>query len=641
MISIGILLLHFYFTCYTAFKNWNITSTITDRILNNIAHTGLFTTFHTSKLIALGFLTISLIGVRERKTKALNHKVALAYIASGLIIYFSSVLSFNLPIAYSAIAITYIAVTTTGFLFYITGAGLLTRIIKSKLGNDIFNKENETFPQEETLIKNDYSINLPGTYKLKGKVRKSWINIINPFRGLLVMGSPGSGKSYFVIQHIIKQHIEKGFSMFVYDFKYDDLTKIAYNHFLKHRSSYRITPKFFVINFDDISSSNRCNPLDPSSLFELADVAESARTIMLGLNRDWIKKQGDFFVESSINFVTAIIEFLRMYEKGRYCTLPHVIELIQVPYEKLFSVLCTQPQIDVLVNPFISAYKHNAMEQLEGQIASAKISLARLSSPHLYYTLSGNDFTLDINNPNEPKIVCMGNNPQKTQVYGAVISLYIAALTRLINRKGRLKSSLIFDEFATIYFNGIDNLIATARSNKVATTIAVQDASQLIFHYGKEQAEVIMNITGNVISGQVTGATAKTLSDRIGKTMQDRESFSINSSETSVSQSKQLETAIPVSTIAALSSGEFVGMVTDDPDQKIELKAFCCEIVNNHKELQKEVAAYKDLEVVSNVEQGQIVENYLGIKKDVAAMIENELERMLNTPGLEGLMVRK
>lgn len=491
------------------------------------------------------------------------------------------------------------------------------------------------------MIKNDYSINLPARYKLKGKVRASWINIINPFRGLLVMGSPGSGKSYFVIQHIIKQHIEKGFSMFVYDFKYDDLTKIAYNHFLKHRHSYPVTPKFYVINFDDISRSNRCNPLAPSSLFDLSDVAESARTIMLGLNRDWIKKQGDFFVESSINFVTAIIEFLRMYEKGKYCTLPHVIELIQVPYDKLFSVLRTQQQIEVLINPFISAYLNKATEQLEGQIASAKISLARLSSPHLYYTLSGNDLTLDINNPNEPKIVCMGNNSQKTQVYGAVISLYVAALIRLINKRGNYKSSLIFDEFPTIYFNGLDNLIATARSNKVATTIAVQDASQLTFHYGKEQAEVIMNITGNVISGQVTGATAKALSERFGRIMQDRESFSINSSDTSVSQSKQLETAIPVSTISSLSSGQFVGMVTDDPNEKIELKAFCCEIVNDHKELHKESSAYKNLEVVSNVEQRQIIDNYLGVKQDVAAIIENELERMLNTPGLEGLMVKK
>jgi hypothetical protein len=321
--------------------------------------------------------------------------------------------------------------------------------------------------------------------------------------------------------------------------------------------------------------------------------------------------------------------------------LPHVIELIQTPYNKLFSILRTEPRIEVRISPFISAYLHNAMEQLEGQIASAKISLARLSSPHLYYTLSGNDFTLDINNPGEAKIVCMGNNPQKTQIYGAVISLYISALIRLVNKKGNLKSSLIFDEFPTIYFNGIDNLIATAKSNKVATTLAVQDASQLVFHYGKEQAEVIMNITGNVISGQVTGSTAKTLSERFGKIMQDRESISINHNDTSVSQSKQLEMAVPVSTIASLSSGQFVGMVTDNPDEKMDLKAFCCEIINDHERLQKESSSFKNLEVVSKVEQKQVVENYLKIKRVVTFIIENEMERMLITPELEGLIVRK
>ena len=641
MISITILLLHFYYTCYAAFSSWHLTTAITDKILHNIARTGLFTAFHTSKLIALGLLTVSLAGVRGRKTEELHQKTALAYIVTGLVLYFGSIAFLYLPAAEKTIAIMYVLVTAGGFLLFIHGAAMLTRIIKSKMNADIFNKLNETFPQEERLITNSYSINLPAQYQLKGKVRKSWINIINPFRGLLVMGSPGSGKSYFVIQHIIKQHIEKGFSMFVYDFKYDDLTKITYNHFLKHKHAYPVTPKFYVINFDDIHRSNRCNPLDPASLFDLSDVAESARTIMLGLNREWIKKQGDFFVESSINFVTAVMGFLRMYEKGKYCTLPHVIELIQAPYSKLFSVLRTQPQIEVLINPFVSAYLNNAMEQLEGQIASAKISLARLSSPHLYYTLSGNDFTLDINNPAHPKIVCMGNNPQKTQVYGAVISLYIAALTRMINKKGNHKSSLIFDEFPTIYFNGIDSLIATARSNKVATTLAVQDASQLVFHYGKEQAEVIMNITGNIISGQVTGTTAKTLSERFGKIMQDRESFSINSSDTSVSKSKQLEMAIPVSTIASLSSGEFVGMVADDPSEKIELKAFCCEIMNDHDQLKKETTSFKDLETVSEVDQQQINVNYLRIKKDVATIIENEMERMMNTPGLEDLVVKK
>ncbi len=639
MISIAILLLHFYYYCYEAFKHWEIRSDITDRLLQNIYNTGLFSNFHKSKLIALVVLIISLFGARGRKDEKLGLKSAFAYILTGLILYFISFIILKLDIDINATAISYMSVTAMGFVLVLTGGTLLSRIIYLKLNDNVFNSLNETFPQEERLLNNEYSINLPARYNLKGRFRKSWINIINPFRALLVMGSPGSGKSYFIIQHIIKQHIQKGFSMFVYDFKFDDLTKHAYNQYVKYRHLYSVQPKFYIIHFDQIF--NRCNPIHPATMADITDAAESSRTIMIGLNKEWIRKQGDFFVESPINFITALIWFLCNYKKGKYCTLAHVIELAQVEYSKLFSILRTDPQIEVLINPFVSAFLNDAMEQLEGQIASAKISLAKLASPQLYYVLSGNDFTLDINNPKEPKIVCMGNNPQKSATYGAVVSLYVTALTRMMNKKNLHKSSLIFDEFPTIYFNGIDNLVATARSNKVATTLAVQDSSQLKMHYGKEQAEVILNIVGNVISGQVSGETAKQLSERFGKIMQDRESISINSRDTSVSRSKQLELAIPQSKISSLSSGEFVGMVADNPDQKIELKTFCAEIINDHDALAKEQLVYKSLPVISNVSQKEILDNYLQIKKDIQNIIRDEMERMLDTPELGDLIIKK
>jgi type IV secretory pathway TraG/TraD family ATPase VirD4 len=216
------------------------------------------------------------------------------------------------------------------------------------------------------------------------------------------------------------------------------------------------------------------------------------------------------------------------------------------------------------------------MEQLEGQVASAKIVLSRLASPQLYWVLSGNDFTLNINDPKKPKIVCMGNNPEKQQIYGTVLSLYISRLIRIVNKKDKHPCSLVFDEFPTIFFNHMDSLIATARSNKVATTIAMQDFSQLRKDYGKEQADVIVNITGNIISGQVMGDTVKILSERFGKIMQDRESLSINRMDTSISKSMQLESAIPRSKISALSSGEFVGMVADDPHEKNQTQNVSC-----------------------------------------------------------------
>jgi hypothetical protein len=641
-ISIVILGIHFYYYCYTAFREWHLISGFTDTILGNIQNTGLFSNFHKSKLFALGFLVISLIGAKGRKDEKLNHKTAFAYILSGVLIYFIAVFTLYLKFEIVQTAIVYMVTTTAGYLLMLTGGTLLSRIIKKGLNHkDIFNKENETFPQEERLLENEYSINLPARYHLKDKIRNSWINIINPFRALMVLGTPGSGKSYFVIRHVITQHIQKGFCMFIYDFKFDDLSKIAYNTWLKYKHLYPIVPKFYVINFDDLTRSHRCNPLDPSSMTDITDASESARTILLGLNREWIKRQGDFFVESPINFLSAIIWYLRKYKDGEFCTLPHVIELMQTDYDSLFTLLRTEKEIEVLINPFVNAYLNDVMEQLEGQIASAKIAMAKLSSPQLYYVLSGNDFTLDINNPEEPKIVCMGNNPQKIQTYGAVLSLYVNRLIKQVNQKGKQKSSLIFDEFPTIYLNNMDSLIATARSNKVATCLGIQDFSQLRKDYGREQADVIMNITGNIISGQVTGDTAKQLSERFGKIMQDRESLSINSGDTSISRSKQLESAVPPSKISSLSSGEFVGMVADDPDCKIELKTFHCEIINYHKALKREQENYIDIAVIRKLDNTMVQRNYLQIKQDIQDIIHSEMERLLNDPALNYLVIKK
>ncbi len=577
-VSVILLILHYYYYCYGAFVIWNLHWNLVDRFLLNLVKTGLFAKYH-AKSICLGLLVLSLVGSKGKKDENLNWKPIAFYFVAGIAFYFFSGFITERLNPIEVVAVSYMSFTSFGYLLILNGSARLSRLIKITLGNDVFNEVNETFPHEERLIENEYSVNLPARYNLKGKLRKCWINIINPFRGLLVVGSPGSGKSYFVIQHVIRQHITKGFTMLLYDFKYPDLTQIAYDTLKKNEKAYQIKPSFYRIIFDDPAVSNRCNPLDPELMYDITDAIESARSILLGLNRDWITKQGDFFVESPINFVTAIIWFLKKYERGIFCTLPHVIELMQTDYEKLFPVLKTEPEIEVLINPFVSAYQNDAMEQLEGQIASAKIGMARLSSAQLYWVLSGNDFKLDINNPESPKILCLANNPQKQQTFGPVLSLYVTRLVKLVNQKGKLKCSLIFDEFPTIFFNGIDNLIATARSNKVATCLGMQDFSQLKKDYGNDQASVIMNIVGNIISGQVMGETAKLLSERFGKITQIKESVSVNRNDTSISKSSQMDFAIPQSKISSLSSGEFVGMVADDPDQKIKLKVFHCEIM--------------------------------------------------------------
>ncbi|MBL4674607.1 MAG: YWFCY domain-containing protein [Mucilaginibacter sp.] len=613
LLSIAILIIHFYLSCYRAFDKLHLTHKIVDHVLLPVSKMSIFHHTWSAKSAALLLLVVSLIGSKGKKDEQIRPRTILTYCTTGLTLYFTS----NFLIAFSGY---YIGLSILGYILFMTGGSLLFRMIKFKSALDIFNNENETFPQEERLLENEYSVNLPAKYRLKGNERNSWINIINPFRGTLVGGSPGAGKSYFVIRHIITQHIRKGFSMLIYDFKYDDLSNIAYNELRKHGGR-----SFYVINFEKIM--HRSNPLEPDTMLDITDAMEAARTIMLGLNREWIRKQGDFFVESPINFVTALIWFLKKFDGGRYCTLPHVIELSLVDYKELFNLLTTEPEIEVLINPFISAWKNEAFEQLEGQIASAKISLARLSSPQLYYVLSGNDFSLDINNPKEPKVVCLANNPQKSQSYGAVLSLYVNRINKLANRKHQNKCSLIFDEFPTIYFNGIDNLIATARSNKVAVTLAVQDNSQLKKDYGREQADVIMNIVGNIICGQVTGDTAKQLSERIGKINQQKESISINSSDTSISRSVHLDNAVPASKIAGLSSGQFVGMVADDPTNKIDLKTFYCEIQNDHELLEREEAAYEPIPSIRQPGKDEIASNYRLIKIQITNLITDKVTR--------------
>jgi hypothetical protein len=628
LLSIAVLLLHFYFFCYQDFTVMGWQTEFTDRLLSGFAQTGLFDHFMISKMSALILLFISLLGVKGRKEEHIQLASIFILVGTGIFVFFGSQLIFTWLQDPRMITISYISLCMIGYLLILSGGTRASRLIQSQFKKDIFNSLNETFPQEERCLQNEYSINYSTRYPLKKQFRKGWINIINPFRGLLVTGSPGAGKSWFIILPLIRQQIEKGYAMFIYDFKYDDLSKAAYNWLLQNQKAYKHPPSFYAINFDNLSCSHRCNPLDPDSMHDITDAIESARTILLGLNREWIKKQGDFFVESPINFVTAIIWFLRKYQDGIYCSLPHVIELMQAPYEELFPVLNTIPEIEVLVNPFITAYQNDAMEQLEGQIASAKIGMARLASPQLYWVLSGNDFTLDINDPYKPKIICMGNNPERISTYGAVISLYISRLIKIVNKKGKQKCSLVFDEFPTIFFNNMDGLIATARSNKVATTLAMQDFSQLRKDYGKEQADVITNICGNIISGQVTGDTAKILSERFGKILQQKESRSINRVDISTSISWQLEQAIPASKIATLSAGEFVGLVADNPDELIKLKMFHATIMQNSNRMNTDINTFSPIPKIYELTQQNILDNYFQIKINIKELISNELNRL-------------
>ncbi|MES2329290.1 MAG: YWFCY domain-containing protein [Bacteroidota bacterium] len=638
-IGIVMLLIHFYYTCYDAFKNWGWTCTIGDRLLMNIDHTGLFSNFNKSKGIALLFMLLTVLGAKGRKSEKLSYKQPAWLLGIGLLIYFGSMRILQVPANnVNTLAIVYMSITSLGFILSLTGASLFSRIITQHLSREIFNTDNETFPQAEELLTNDYSINLRARYRLKNKMRDSWINFINPRRGLLIMGSPGSGKSFFIIENIIRQLIEKGFALMIYDYKYPELTALTFQYYQQHKKSYAVEPKFYFIDFKNPASSDRNNPLNPEQMTDLLDALEASKTILLSINRTWANRQGEFFVESPINFLGAVFWFLKKYKKGIYCTLPHAIELCQLEYDKLFSILNSEPDIYTLINTFISAYLSNAMETVVGQLSSVRIPLGRLSSPQLYYVLSGNDFSLDINNPEEPKIICIGNDPLKSEALAPVLSLICDRLNKVINQQDKMKCATIYDEFATLRVSSIQTVIATGRSNQIIPVIAVQDFSQLKKVYSREEAESIFNMTGNIISGQVSGETAKLLSDRFPKIMQDRQSLSIATDETSISRSKHLDASVQPATISSLSSGEFVGIVADNPDQPITQKAFHAKIIQPENKKEKTDTIVPDKTPASPAD---IQNNFNQIKEDIQQLYDAIIDELMNDPAKEHLIIKK
>ncbi len=647
-VSILLVLMHLYWFCYGFFIERGWTLEVINKILGNFQRTvGLFSDTLYTKLFALVLLALSCLGTKGVKDEKITWTKIYIALAIGFVLFFLNTPLLKLSIITATIL--YILTTGLGYIALMVAGVWMSRLLRTNLMDDVFNNENESFQQETKLMENEYSVNLPTKFYYKGKWNNGWINIVNPFRATIVLGTPGSGKSYAIINNYIKQQIEKGFSMYIYDFKFDDLSTIAYNHLLKHRDKYKVQPKFYVINFDDPRKSHRCNPLNPDFMTDISDAYEAAYTIMLNLNRSWIQKQGDFFVESPIILLAAIIWYLKIYEDGKYCTFPHAIELLNKKYSDVFTILTSYPDLENYLSPFMDAWQSGAQDQLQGQIASAKIPLSRMISPQLYWVMTGDDFSLDINNPAAPKILCVGNNPDRQNIYSAALGLYNSRIVKLINKKGQLKSSVIIDELPTIYFRGLDNLIATARSNKVAVCLGFQDFSQLTRDYGDKESKVIQNTVGNIFSGQVVGETAKSLSERFGKVLQKRQSLTINRNDKSTSISTQLDSLIPASKISTLTQGIFVGAVSDNFDERIEQKIFHSEIVVDNEKVASETKDYQKLpQILSFVDaQGEdrmkqeIEANYKQIKRDIVLIIESELERIKNDPDLQHLVLKE
>lgn len=642
-VSIFLLVVHVYVYCYPSITAWHLNLEVIDRILVNFNNTtGIFNCILWSKLLAVLLLAVSCLGTHGVKGEKITWPKIYAVLVAGCALFFLNWWLLKLPLPHMANTAFYIFTLTAGYLALLMSGLWMSRLYRHNLMEDVFNMENESFMQETRLMENEYSVNLPTRFYYKKRWNNGFVNIVNIFRACMVIGTPGSGKSYAIVNSYIRQLIAKGFAIYIYDYKFDDLSTIAYNSLLKNMDKYEVKPRFYVINFDDPRRSHRCNPINPEFMTDISDAYEASYTIMLNLNRTWIEKQGDFFVESPIILLAAIIWYLKIYKNGIYCTFPHAVELLNKPYSDLFTILTSYPELENYLSPFMDAWKGNAQDQLQGQIASAKIPLTRMISPQLYWVMTGNDFSLDINNPKEPKLLCVGNNPDRQNIYSAALGLYNSRIVKLINKKKQLKCAVIIDELPTIYFRGLDNLIATARSNKVGVLLGFQDFSQLTRDYGEKESKVIQNTVGNIFSGQVVGETAKTLSERFGKVLQQRQSVSINRQDVSTSINTQLDSLIPASKIANLSQGTFVGAVADNFDERIEQKIFHAEIVVDHTKISAEEKAYQKIPVINDfkdrngndIMMQQIQRNYDQIKADAQTIINEEMRRIKNDPEL-------
>ena len=613
-----LLMLHIYFYNYPMFREWKIYSIFTDRMLEAVIRTGIFNDPFYSKGLAVFFILIGIAAAPNRKQPGDKWWAGLLSLSMGLWLYCKTSLLWDQDEHEKGLYIAYDIFTLLNVFWIMVSASSLARHIRLPWSkNDPFGRRVTGFPQSRNRIANFYSLNLEGKSTYKGRARKMWINLINPRRGVLILGAPGSGKSYFIIEPLIRQLMEKGISMLIYDFKYDALTRVAYTHFLANKGRYPRATGFYCIHFSDASRSHRCNVLAPESMQWLSDAMGISRTILLSLNRSWVDQQGNFFVESAVSFFGAVIWFLHEYKVGIYCTLPHAIELCRLPYDNLFTLLATEPSIATAIEPFAQAYENQTLEQLDGQMAGMRIPLGRLASPDIYYILTGNDLNLHLNDPQAPKILCLGGNANRMEAITPVLSLYIDRVNRICNQPKQYPCAMVCDEFATVRAASILTTMATGRANDIIPIIAVQDISQLRTLYTQAETDWIMNVNTNVLCGQLSGEAARRLSERFPQILRERASISVNSGDTSVSRHPEWEATVNPATVANLSSGEFLGVLSDNPKQEMDMKAFHAKIVRSGKD---DVQG-TELPVVREVNVRELQACYDRVKLDIGEMV--------------------
>ena len=589
-----------------------------------------------SRLFILTLICLAAIGTLSKKERSISLKRQILFpLTSGLLLFFSSLYFFD---AKAIVIFGLLLQPKYPYIFFLlTGAVLahsamdnVSKIISSKLGRDKWNREGESFEQQTRASRLPMSVSLPMLFYYKGRIRKGFINIENIFRGTLLIGTPGSGKSFGVVMPFIRQLIDKQFCMCLYDFKFPDLASLAYARHLEAKKKGGNDIAFHVINLNNVALSRRVNVLKSEYISSLADASETAEALVEALKKgDKSGGSDQFFTQSAVNFLSACIYFFARYRSGQFSTLPHVLAFLNHSYQEIFDCLMSNAELSSLLSPFKSAYQARAFDQLEGQVGTLKIFISRLATLETFWVFSGDDFSLKISDPQSPAILILANDPSTQNINSACYSVVLNRLSRLINAKGNLPSALILDELPTIYVHRIENLIATARSNKVAVLMGLQELPQFHQHYGKEVANTICAVVGNVLSGSVRSKeTLDWLEKLFGKVKQESESLSIDRSKTSRSLSERLEHLIPSGKIASLNTGEMVGILAREPEQDFggsySPSVVNCKINLDLDAIAKEEASYPPMPVFyafGKDKQVVLSANYKKINDEVSGIV--------------------
>ncbi|WP_084153156.1 YWFCY domain-containing protein [Pedobacter jeongneungensis] len=665
--AIVILLISSYIYGYPAFKMFGFTSSWIDKGIHKMLSINpvFGKTDLIFKVIAIYFSFLFALGSSGKKEMKLEKKgIYTIYAFAGGLIFLASFSLFRMPGIILSSSVLYVLVTLVSFTFFNIGINRLYQLYRYRkmLGKlDKFNDIEEEFDQVETKIGDEDSIYIPACYG--PKKRRSYWNFVLPFAGNIVTGNPGTGKSFVFINEFIRQSMLKGWTMCVYDFKRGELSDLVYRYLIKnkrkilaHPNFKDVKPTFNVFDIDDPSRSVRINPLSADLLQDEADCNDMATLFLESLNRSWIEKKGEFFSESSKALLGALIIFLRytslkskeengeLAKLGNCCSLPHVISLLNYERDDLFSVLANHPATQIAFSAFVDAVNDGAGEQLSGQVATTKISLARFATAKVYWALSGNDCSTFVSDPKNPQYLCLVNNEQRRETYGAVISMIMGQVVKKVNRPGNKPTLLAIDELATVYVKDIDILIATARSNKVAVLLGFQDMAQLVKDYGKKVADTVRNTVGNMVSGRVMAETAKDMQEMFGKVLQRRHSNSISNSGVSFSESTQMDYVIPASKISGLSQGEFVLRLSDTRKNPLPVRYAKghadmdmlgderLEHPSNNQYHNLNRPEYKKSDFLNakgeDITDDILAKNFAKIKKDVKELIQQEMEAL-------------